>query len=125
MRLVILYSMIIICLNCSNVVGACTEQTPESEITAFNDKLISYYNQKTKLNKMIIALDESESSDSNDAILQNLKIQKQDLVQQFFQTIFDEEEIVDTYERTRCISPASLKGWRKKLSDLRAELLAR
>ena len=73
---------------------------------------------------MDIAVNNSESSDSNDTILRDLKFQRQDLKRQFLQTIFDEDEIIDNYQHTRCISPASLSYWRKKLSDLRAELLA-
>jgi hypothetical protein len=125
MRLVLLYSLTTICLNFSCAMGAmCTEQIPEAETTAFNVKIESYYRQAIKLSKMTIAVNESESSDSNDAILRDLRIQLQDVRQQFLQSIFDESEIIDNYEHTRCISPESLKSWRKKLSNLRVELLA-
>jgi hypothetical protein len=74
---------------------------------------------------MSTAVINSDRSASNDAIEHYLEIERQDLNRQFLHIIFDEDEIVDNYERTKCISPTNLNYWRKKLSDLRAELLAR
>lgn len=124
MRLSPLYSMIIVCLGLSHAFGACTEQIPKSEKAAFDLKTVSYYDQAIKLVKMHLALDRGKSGDSNNAILQDIKVREQVLREQFLQEIFDEDEAIENYERARCISPASLESWRKKLSELRAEVLA-
>jgi hypothetical protein len=84
-------------LSFSNAMGACTEQIPESEQTAFDVKIRSYYEQAIKLTKMRIVVNESESSDTNDAILRDLKIQLQDVREQFLRSIFDEYEIIEEY----------------------------